>query len=196
MRGLEFVADLIPGAFASFKSTFRLLPSEMLKLSKPTKKLQEKDFHLNPITHHGSTRAFVQKKKDLEHQTTPGLLQQPEIPEWKWEKITMDLVTKLPRSSGGHGVASVNQLDRDGRFASHLWQALQKALGTKLNMSTAYHPETMVKMLEAKAKKNPIGQSVGNSRQRTDILGNVRPISRRNYPNLFSESELLKVPQT
>ncbi|GJY30009.1 putative reverse transcriptase domain-containing protein [Tanacetum coccineum] len=28
------------------------------------------------------------------------------------------------------------------------------------------------KMLEAKAKKNPIGQSVGNSRQRTDILGN------------------------
>ncbi|GKA78792.1 putative reverse transcriptase domain-containing protein, partial [Tanacetum coccineum] len=32
--------------------------------------------------------------------------------------------------------------DRDGRFASHLWQALQKALGTKLNMSTAYHPET------------------------------------------------------
>nr|GEX85625.1 hypothetical protein [Tanacetum cinerariifolium] len=32
--------------------------------------------------------------------------------------------------------------DRDGRFASHLWQALQKALGTKLNISTAYHPET------------------------------------------------------
>ncbi|GJT26503.1 putative reverse transcriptase domain-containing protein [Tanacetum coccineum] len=32
--------------------------------------------------------------------------------------------------------------DRDGRFASHLWQALQEALGTKLHMSTAYHPET------------------------------------------------------
>nr|GFC77542.1 putative reverse transcriptase domain-containing protein [Tanacetum cinerariifolium] len=30
----------------------------------------------------------------------------------------------------------------DGRFASHLWQALQKPLGTKLNMGTAYHPET------------------------------------------------------
>nr|GEX15382.1 putative reverse transcriptase domain-containing protein [Tanacetum cinerariifolium] len=29
------------------------------------------------------------------------LLQQPEIPEWKWEKITMDLVTKFPRSSDG-----------------------------------------------------------------------------------------------
>nr|GEX20881.1 putative reverse transcriptase domain-containing protein [Tanacetum cinerariifolium] len=32
--------------------------------------------------------------------------------------------------------------DRDGRFASHIWQALQKALGTKLNMSIAYYPET------------------------------------------------------
>ncbi|GKC17511.1 putative reverse transcriptase domain-containing protein [Tanacetum coccineum] len=32
----------------------------------------------------------------------PGLLQQPEIPEWKWEKITIDLVTKLPRSSSGY----------------------------------------------------------------------------------------------
>ncbi|GJV93460.1 putative reverse transcriptase domain-containing protein [Tanacetum coccineum] len=31
---------------------------------------------------------------------------------------------------------------RDGRFASHLWQAIQKALGTKLHMSTAYHPKT------------------------------------------------------
>ncbi|GJT06739.1 putative reverse transcriptase domain-containing protein [Tanacetum coccineum] len=31
---------------------------------------------------------------------------------------------------------------RDGRFASHLWQALQEALGTKLHMSTTYHPET------------------------------------------------------
>ncbi|GKD47192.1 putative reverse transcriptase domain-containing protein [Tanacetum coccineum] len=32
--------------------------------------------------------------------------------------------------------------DCDGRFASYLWQALQEALGTKLHMSTAYHPET------------------------------------------------------
>ncbi|GJX87161.1 putative reverse transcriptase domain-containing protein [Tanacetum coccineum] len=36
-----------------------------------------------------------------EHQKPSGLLQQPKIPKWKWEKITMDLVTKLPRSSSG-----------------------------------------------------------------------------------------------
>ncbi|GJW69463.1 reverse transcriptase domain-containing protein [Tanacetum coccineum] len=128
------------------------------------------------------SRCLTCSKIKAEHQKPSGLLQQPEIPEWKWEKITMDLVTKLPRSSGGydaiwvivdrltksahflpiredfkteklariyineivarHGVPVSIISDRDGRFASHLWQALQKALGTKLNMSTAYHPET------------------------------------------------------
>ncbi|GJR91895.1 putative reverse transcriptase domain-containing protein [Tanacetum coccineum] len=32
--------------------------------------------------------------------------------------------------------------EREVRFTSHLWQAFQKALGTRLNMSTAYHPQT------------------------------------------------------
>ncbi|GJV62669.1 putative reverse transcriptase domain-containing protein [Tanacetum coccineum] len=128
------------------------------------------------------SKCLTCSKIKAEHQKPSGLLQQPEIPEWKWEKITMDLVTKLPRSSGGydaiwvivdrltksahflpiredykteklariyineivarHGVPVSIISDRDGRFASHLWQALQEALGTKLHMSTAYHPET------------------------------------------------------
>ncbi|GKA27469.1 putative reverse transcriptase domain-containing protein [Tanacetum coccineum] len=41
------------------------------------------------------------KVKD-EHQIPSGLLQKPKIPEWKWDKITMDLITKLPRSRSGH----------------------------------------------------------------------------------------------
>nr|GEY02203.1 retrotransposable element Tf2 [Tanacetum cinerariifolium] len=32
--------------------------------------------------------------------------------------------------------------DRDGRFTSNFWKSFQKALGTNLSMSTAYHPET------------------------------------------------------
>ncbi|GKC23669.1 reverse transcriptase domain-containing protein [Tanacetum coccineum] len=32
--------------------------------------------------------------------------------------------------------------DRDGRFTSHFWQSLQKALGIRLDLSTAYHPQT------------------------------------------------------
>ncbi|KAI3695447.1 hypothetical protein L1987_78444 [Smallanthus sonchifolius] len=31
--------------------------------------------------------------------------------------------------------------DRDSRFTSRFWQSFQKALGTKLNLSTAYHPQ-------------------------------------------------------
>ncbi|GJV93781.1 putative reverse transcriptase domain-containing protein [Tanacetum coccineum] len=38
----------------------------------------------------------------FEHQRPSGLPQQPEIPEWKWEGIEMDFVTKLPRSSSGY----------------------------------------------------------------------------------------------
>ncbi|GJX71329.1 putative reverse transcriptase domain-containing protein [Tanacetum coccineum] len=37
-----------------------------------------------------------------ECQKPSGLLIQPEIPTWKWERITMDFVTKLPRTSNGH----------------------------------------------------------------------------------------------
>nr|GFC60588.1 putative reverse transcriptase domain-containing protein [Tanacetum cinerariifolium] len=48
------------------------------------------------------SRCLTCSKIKAEHQEPSGLLQQPEIPEWKWEKITMDLVTKFPRSSGGY----------------------------------------------------------------------------------------------
>nr|GEW80437.1 putative reverse transcriptase domain-containing protein [Tanacetum cinerariifolium] len=41
-------------------------------------------------------------KVKAEHQKPSGLLQQPEIREWKWEKITMDFVTGLPRTPRGH----------------------------------------------------------------------------------------------
>ncbi|GKC72006.1 putative reverse transcriptase domain-containing protein, partial [Tanacetum coccineum] len=77
-----------------------------------------------------------------------GLLQQLEIPEWKWEGIVMDFVMKLPRTSSGHdtiwvivdwhGVPISIISDRDSRF----WQSMQHALGTRLDMSTTYHPQT------------------------------------------------------
>ncbi|GKD59747.1 putative reverse transcriptase domain-containing protein [Tanacetum coccineum] len=37
----------------------------------------------------------------VEHQKPSGLLVQPEI-EWKWDNITMDFVTKLPRMLNGY----------------------------------------------------------------------------------------------
>ncbi|GJS79166.1 reverse transcriptase domain-containing protein [Tanacetum coccineum] len=117
-----------------------------------------------------------------ECQKPSGLLVQPEIPMWKWERITMDFVTKLPKTSTGHdaiwvivdrltksahfipiratdsmetltrlyikeivtrhGVPISIISDRDSHFTSRFWQSLQNALGTRLDMSTAYHPET------------------------------------------------------
>ncbi|GKF55770.1 putative reverse transcriptase domain-containing protein [Tanacetum coccineum] len=96
----------------------------------------------------------------------------------------MDFISKLPRTSSGHGSIWVivdrltksthflairkdykierlarlyiNEIvarhgmpvsiisDRDNYFTSIFWQSLQKALGTRLDLSTAYHPETDV----------------------------------------------------
>ncbi|GJS03070.1 putative reverse transcriptase domain-containing protein [Tanacetum coccineum] len=64
------------------------------------------------------SRCLTCSKIKAEHQKPSGLLQQPEIPEWKWEKITMDLVTKLPRSSSGYDAiwVIVDRLTKSAHF--------------------------------------------------------------------------------
>ena len=41
-----------------------------------------------------------------------------------------------------HGVPVSIVSDRDPRFTAHFWKSFQKAMGTRLTMSTAFHPET------------------------------------------------------
>jgi hypothetical protein len=58
-----------------------------------------------------------------------------------------DLVEKLARLYVNevvrlHGVPLLIVSDRDPRFTSRLWPSVQKALGTKLNLSTTFHPQT------------------------------------------------------
>ncbi|GKB96169.1 putative reverse transcriptase domain-containing protein [Tanacetum coccineum] len=87
-----------------------------------------------------------------EHQRPSRLLVQPKIPQWKWDNITMDFVTKLPKSPQGHDTiwVIVDRLTKSAIFTpmretdstEKLARSLQKALGTSLDMSTAYHPET------------------------------------------------------
>nr|GEY31262.1 putative reverse transcriptase domain-containing protein [Tanacetum cinerariifolium] len=54
----------------------------------------------------GNVVADALSRKDREplrvRSLPSGLLQQPEIPEWKWEKITMDFVLGLPRTPSGY----------------------------------------------------------------------------------------------
>ncbi|KAI3742119.1 hypothetical protein L1987_59799 [Smallanthus sonchifolius] len=45
-------------------------------------------------------------------------------------------------TSGASWVWGLTISDRDSRFTSRFWQSLQSALGTRLDLSTAYHPQT------------------------------------------------------
>ncbi|GJV88309.1 putative reverse transcriptase domain-containing protein [Tanacetum coccineum] len=53
-----------------------------------------------------------------ECQKPSSLLVQPEIPMWKWERITMDFVTKLPKTSNGHDIiwVIVDRLTKSAYF--------------------------------------------------------------------------------
>ncbi|KAL0401908.1 UNVERIFIED_CONTAM: Transposon Ty3-G Gag-Pol polyprotein [Sesamum latifolium] len=122
------------------------------------------------------------QKVKAKHQRPSGWLQPLEIPELKWEHITMDFVTGLPRTRQGHdsiwviidrliksahfihvrttytldklvtiyiedivrlhGIPVSIVSDRDPRFTSRFWNSFQQVMGTKVKLSTAYHPQT------------------------------------------------------
>nr|GEW56756.1 putative reverse transcriptase domain-containing protein [Tanacetum cinerariifolium] len=89
-------------------------------------------------------------KVKAEHQRPSGLLQQLEIPVWKWEGIAMDFDYKmewlarlyLNEIVTRHGVSISIILDHDSCFTSRFWQSTQEELRTYLDMSTAYHPQS------------------------------------------------------
>ncbi|GJX69486.1 putative reverse transcriptase domain-containing protein [Tanacetum coccineum] len=81
------------------------------------------------------SKCLTYARVKAEHQRPSGLLVQPTIPEWKWDNITMDFITKLPKSShvARHGIPASIIYDRDGRFTSNFWRSFQKALGTDIS---------------------------------------------------------------
>ncbi|KAL0540962.1 hypothetical protein IC582_020988 [Cucumis melo] len=128
------------------------------------------------------SRCLVCQQDKAPRQKPAGLLQPLSIPEWKWENVSMDFITGLPRTLMGftviwvmvdrltksphfvpgkstytaskwaqlymseivrlHGVPVSIVSDRDARFTSKFWRGLQTAMGTRLNFSTAFHPQT------------------------------------------------------
>lgn len=125
---------------------------------------------------------LVCQKSKVEHQKPAGMMVPLDVPEWKWDSISMDFVTSLPNTPRGsdaiwvivdrltksthflpinisfpvaqlaeiyikeivklHGAPSSIVSDRDPRFTSRFWKSLQEALGSKLRLSSAYHPQT------------------------------------------------------
>nr|GEU86012.1 putative reverse transcriptase domain-containing protein [Tanacetum cinerariifolium] len=101
-------------------------------------------------------------KVKAEYQRPSGLLIQPKIPEWKWDNITMDFVMKLPKSSQGVEKSPVKGYNTIWVIVDRLTKSAiftpiretdpmdklariylkENALGTRLDMSTTYHPET------------------------------------------------------
>nr|GFA01480.1 retrotransposon protein, putative, Ty3-gypsy subclass [Tanacetum cinerariifolium] len=80
----------------------------------------------------------------IEHQRVSGLLQPLDILTWKWDQISMDFVTGLPRTFKKNDAiwVVVDRLTKDPRFTSRFWKGLQNAWGTRLKFSTTFHPET------------------------------------------------------
>ncbi|GJR95272.1 putative reverse transcriptase domain-containing protein [Tanacetum coccineum] len=102
-----------------------------------------------------------------EHQRPLGLLVQHEIPQWKWDNITMNFFMKLPKSSQEklarmylkevvtrYRIPVSFIYDHDGRFTSNLWRSLKKALDTSLAMiefsyNNSYHASIKAALFEA-----------------------------------------------
>nr|GEX21678.1 putative reverse transcriptase domain-containing protein [Tanacetum cinerariifolium] len=62
-------------------------------------------------------------------------------PSIKWKAWKSQKSTKVNKKST-HSKTKSKTEPRDSRFVSGFWRSLQKALGTDVNMSTTYHPET------------------------------------------------------
>nr|GEW89871.1 putative gypsy-type retrotransposon polyprotein [Tanacetum cinerariifolium] len=66
------------------------------------------------------SKCLTCSKVKAEHQKPSRLLQQLEIPEWKWENVTMDFINKLPRTRSGHDSiwVIVDRLTKSAYFLS------------------------------------------------------------------------------
>ncbi|GKE33034.1 putative reverse transcriptase domain-containing protein [Tanacetum coccineum] len=80
----------------------------MIKKDIPKEKLEphaDRTLYLNGKSWfpcYGDWRTVIMHEPTSPPMLEKGLLVQPEIPQWKWDNITMDFFTKLPKSSQGH----------------------------------------------------------------------------------------------
>nr|GEV45177.1 putative reverse transcriptase domain-containing protein [Tanacetum cinerariifolium] len=99
-------------------------------------------------SHKGLGDVLMQREKVIAYASRQLKLA---IPKWKWDNITMDFITKLPKSSQDFDTiwVIVYRLTKLAHFLpireddplDKLARSFQKALGTDISISTAYHPK-------------------------------------------------------
>lgn len=73
---------------------------------------------------------------DRQNKSAHFVLIKISFPLQRLMEIYIEVIMKL------HGIPSSIVFDRDSRFTSRFWGSLHDALGTKLRLSSAYHPQT------------------------------------------------------
>ncbi|GJZ81212.1 putative reverse transcriptase domain-containing protein [Tanacetum coccineum] len=94
------------------------------------------------------SKCLTYAKVKAEYQKPFSLLVQPVIPVWKWENITMDFITKLPKTSTGQDIiwVNVNHLTKSAYFLpikeNDSMEKLTRQYLKKIVTMHAYHPQT------------------------------------------------------
>ncbi|GKB81416.1 putative reverse transcriptase domain-containing protein [Tanacetum coccineum] len=133
-------------------------------------------------------------KVKAEHQRQSGLLVQPEIPQWKWDNITMDFVTKLPKSSQGYDTiwVIVDRLTKSAIFIPmRETDPLEKLARMYLKEVVTRHGIPRTHMREVKRLKRsriPLVKVRWNSKRGPEFTWEREDQFRKKYPHLFSKT--------
>ncbi|GJX70455.1 putative reverse transcriptase domain-containing protein [Tanacetum coccineum] len=140
-KPLEFqVGDRVMLKVSPRKVAYKLeLPKELSNI--------HNTFHVSKLKKCLSDESLVIPMKELRLNDKLNFVEEPvevmdrEIKQLKRSRIPIvKLYIKEIVSRHGMPISIIS--DCDSHFTSRLWQSLQNALGTQLDMSTAYHPET------------------------------------------------------
>nr|GFB63017.1 putative reverse transcriptase domain-containing protein [Tanacetum cinerariifolium] len=130
-------------------------------------------------------------KVKVEHQKPSGLLVQPEIPQWKWDNITMDFVTKLPRTSSGYDTiwVIVDRLTKSAHFVPIREDDFMDKL-TKLYLKEVVTrhgiPVSIIFNRDPRKSHIPIIKVRWNSKRGPEFTWEREDQFKQKYPHLFT----------
>ncbi|GJQ98899.1 putative reverse transcriptase domain-containing protein [Tanacetum coccineum] len=142
--------DLRPGLGDMFMQREKVIAYALCQLKFHEKNYTTHDLELGAVVFalkiwrhymHGTKYTMFTDHKSLQH-----ILNRKELSmrQRRWETDPMENLARmyLKEVVTRYGIPVSIICDRDPRFGSNFWRSLQKALGTNLDMSTAYHPQT------------------------------------------------------